>query len=338
VARPAKRPPRLDAPSAAVPVERNRRHALDEADRRLIDLLFLDGRTSNRALAAEVGLSEVTVAARLRSLMDRQILSVIASLDWKAAGYQWDGWLQIEVEGRSPRDVGDDFAQIEGVHIVNVTYGRADLLVHVLVPRQEDVLGLVDGTLGVILGVRRVTIATTLETVKFTTRLAAVRDQPAGLAFPAPVVSIDDIDQALIEALVHDGRQSNREVGRNLGVSESTVRVRLRRLENAGLLRISARVDPRRTGEVSSGAYVWVDTIGGAARQVAARLAEVPEMAIVALVAGEHDIIAGLGAATERDVQAVIERIRQMPGVRSTTTGTIVYSPWVNYQWARLLP
>jgi Lrp/AsnC family transcriptional regulator for asnA, asnC and gidA len=200
-------------------------------------------------------------------------------------------------------------------------------------------LELIDGVISVVAGVRRVTVSTTLETVKFSTTQAAVEDRPVDLRFPRPVVDIDETDTALIAALVADGRQSNREVARKLGVSESTVRVRLRRLEEAELLRITARTDPRRTGDVGAGAVVWIDAQGGTARNVARRVAEFPEAQIVALVAGEHDVLVGIGAPTQQDlVEFVIERIRRIPGARSTSTGVIVYSPWVEYQWARHLP
>ena len=45
---------------------RRARENLDEADLQLIELLTGNGRLSNRALAAEIGLTEATVAARGR--------------------------------------------------------------------------------------------------------------------------------------------------------------------------------------------------------------------------------------------------------------------------------
>src|SRR5206468_3122555 len=51
---------------------------------------------------------------------------------------------------------------------------------------------------------------------------------------------LDGLDLSIIEILEHDGRTSNRKVSRSLGVSEGTVRTRIKRLQAEGLLRIIA--------------------------------------------------------------------------------------------------
>jgi len=45
-----------------------------------------------------------------------------------------------------------------------------------------------------------------------------------------------------------DGRRSNREIARTLGVPEATVRYRVRRLTESGVLKITASVDPEHLG------------------------------------------------------------------------------------------
>ena len=54
----------------------------------------------------------------------------------------------------------------------------------------------------------------------------------------------DDTDRAILRALQEDGRRSFRAIARGVGVSEGTVRTRVRRIEEAGALRILAFVDP----------------------------------------------------------------------------------------------
>src|SRR5690606_34531572 len=113
----------------------------------------------------------------------------------------------------------------------------------------------------------------------------------------------------------------NREAARRLDVSEGTVRVRLRRMEEAGLLRITARSDPLLTGEVAAWAFVGIDVSGAAAGDVARQVAMVPESVIVTLIAGSHDILAGVATRTRgRLVDVVLDEIRAIPGVRATAT------------------
>src|SRR3954471_2132656 len=71
---------------------------LDDADLRIMDTRVRDGRTNARSMVGIAGLTEETVASRIRSLIDRNIIGITAIFDWNAAGYRWDVWLAIECE------------------------------------------------------------------------------------------------------------------------------------------------------------------------------------------------------------------------------------------------
>lgn len=317
---------------------RRRRENLDAADVRLIELLIQDGRMSSRALAREVGLTEATVAARMRSLFDRRILGVTATLDWRAAGYDWDAWFEVQVAGRSVTAVGEEMAALEGVHAVYVLLGPVDLLVHVLLPSSDDAVDFINERITGLAGVHTVRPNVTLETKKYTTHFARLPVKSRSVQFPAATVELDDIDRQLIDALIADGRRSNRDIARQLQVSEGTVRMRLRRLETAGLLRIVGQTDPFLTGLVSAWAFVGVDVETGLLRDVAATLRDMPEVAIVAIAAGRHDILLMVVAHSRtRLVELVVDEIRTLAGVRATETWEVVQTLGLNYQFARLL-
>lgn len=59
---------------------------------------------------------------------------------------------------------------------------------------------------------------------------------------------LDPVDQAIVVALRRDGRRPYREIARELGVSESMVRKRARRLLDDGWMRILAISDPLALG------------------------------------------------------------------------------------------
>ena len=61
--------------------------------------------------------------------------------------------------------------------------------------------------------------------------------------------SFDLTDERILEALQTDGRRSFRDIAREIGVAEGTVRTRVRRLEAAGVLRFLAFVDPSQLGQ-----------------------------------------------------------------------------------------
>lgn len=298
-----------------------KRIVLDEADHALIDLLAIDGRMSNRQVAREIGLTEATVGARIRRLTENRVLRVGAVFDWEGAGYAWNLFLGVEVEGRTPRAVADEIVQLPHVHTVTLVFGSVDIWVHILATDREMLTRALTEDLVGIDGVRRVTANLSLETHKWRVRRGVFPATPQTLEFPSPVVAIDPVGLAVAAALHRDGRQSNREIARTLSVSEGTVRSRIRELEEAGFMQIVAQTDPNATGEIGAVLLVGIHVDGPVARALAQRLVDVPQALVVAVTAGRFDVHLVLaGADREGLIDFVATSLRQMPGVRSTET------------------
>jgi DNA-binding Lrp family transcriptional regulator len=313
--------------------------ALDVADQRIIELLAADGRASNRFLAAEVGLTEATVAARLRRLVGQRVLGVTAVFDWEAAGYHWDLWLSVAIEGRALRDVAREVAGLPYVHSASLVFGPFDLVVHVVAPRRGDVVDLLTENVAAVPGVRHVTADVTLAWLKYTMNWAAVSDAPARLEFPDPVVELDPLDHEIVAALARDGRQSNREIGRQLDVSDGTIRTRLQRLEEAGMLRITAQVDPYRVGTTGAGAFVGIQTDGSNTRAIAEKLATGPEISLMAVTTGRHHLFVHAASVSRaRLSDLVVDEMRRLPGIRSTETWEVVATIAHDSRWVLLTP
>ena len=64
-----------------------------------------------------------------------------------------------------------------------------------------------------------------------------------------PSRTLDALDRSILAALQLDGRRPFRVIARDLDVSEGTVRTRVRKLEESGVLRILAFVDPLKLGD-----------------------------------------------------------------------------------------
>ena len=334
-ARVTARPAGANAPGG---VDRRPLVTLDAADQRIIDLLTADGRASNRFLATEVDLTEATVAARLRRLVDQRVLGVTAVFDWEAAGYHWDLWLSVAIEGRALRDVAGDVAGLPYVHSSSLVFGPFDLVVHAVAPRRGDVVDLLTENVAAVPGVRQVTADVTLAWVKYTMNWAALPAAPARLEFPDPVVELGPLDHEIIAALARDGRQSNREIGRQLGLSDGTIRTRLRRLEEAGMLRITAQIDPYRVGTMGAWAFVGIQTDGPNTRATGEKLATLPEISLVALTTGRHDLFVHAASVSRaRLTDLVVDELRKLPGIRSTETWEVVATIAHDYRWVRLL-
>ena len=83
---------------------------------------------------------------------------------------------------------------------------------------------------------------------------------------------VDAVDRQLLRLLRDDGRRPNAEIARALGVSEHTVRKRLDRLRDKGVLRIIGLLDPAATG-FPVDVLIGIGVRHGLVREVGRRLA-----------------------------------------------------------------
>lgn len=100
---------------------------------------------------------------------------------------------------------------------------------------------------------------------------------------------LDPVDHGILARLQEDGRRSNASIARAVGVSESTVKKRIDRLVERGIMRVLAVVDPIAFGH---GVHVMagVNCKPGRAQAVGRTLAKMPEVAFVAYMVGRYDI------------------------------------------------
>ncbi|MHB0868991.1 MAG: Lrp/AsnC family transcriptional regulator, partial [Chloroflexota bacterium] len=112
---------------------------------------------------------------------------------------------------------------------------------------------------------------------------------------------LDLLDQQIIVELRRDGRLTNTEIARRLGVSEATVRSRLHRLTSAGIIRVAAAVNLTRLGHnvhVIIGVKCDVDRIPHVMRG----LADVREVRMVSAVSGRWDLLVTASFRSREDL------------------------------------
>ncbi|PLW81667.1 Lrp/AsnC family transcriptional regulator [Kineobactrum sediminis] len=139
---------------------------LDETDHRIIALLRGDGRLPYRSIARELNLTEATVRARVRRLEESRTMRVVAVTDIEAAGYGMLLAIGVQVEDRSPEEVGRDMAAIPEVFSVNIVVGTQDLEILMVAEDQAALQGLLHEKLATMAGVRRLTPALAVNVLK----------------------------------------------------------------------------------------------------------------------------------------------------------------------------
>ena len=144
------------------------------------------------------------------------------------------------------------------------------------------------------------------------------------------MAELDDIDRALIDSLVADGRASYAALARRIGMSQAAVKTRVIRLLESGAIHILGRIDPRALG-YGEFAYCLVDTSGPVA-PVAERLAGMDEAAFVLILAGRRGLFVEFRARDAEHLHSAIERARSDLQVRGIDAASLV--SYVKQDWS----
>lgn len=149
---------------------------------------------------------------------------------------------------------------------------------------------------------------------------------------------LDAADQAIVERLSIDARVSNSEIAQELGVSEGTVRARIKRMEDQKQIRLTAVTNIDRFKDAAL-AYIWVEVErSGQTQAVAQALAEVKELGFVGVMLGRSDILAiTMVRNTEHLAEFVHRRISSVEGVRATQSTLGVNFVKHDYRMARIV-
>ncbi|BBU21269.1 Lrp/AsnC family transcriptional regulator [Mycobacterium xenopi] len=308
---------------------------LDETDRALIEYLLHDGKMTNRVLAAHTGISESAVSIRLRKLAASGAIIFTALFDWEVAGFEWFVIARIKTQARSPHDVAADVSRLEQCEATAVCLGTHDVIAYFLVKDRAELRLLTNDNLPAISGISDMSIdlATQTSVTPNGRRLFLARGAPP-IRLPAPKIDLDDLDIAILQALIDDGRQSSRKIARAHGVSEGTIRTRLARLTQAGLVRAVAMVEPVALG--LAGVIVCVSLRADRARLTAIQkeLAALPELVFMAVCVGSADLSLTLTATDlQHAIDLIASRVQTIDGVFATDTLLMVdvirFSPYM---------
>jgi Lrp/AsnC family leucine-responsive transcriptional regulator len=135
---------------------------------------------------------------------------------------------------------------------------------------------------------------------------------------------LDDFDHAILRHVATDGRIAVTELARRIGLSKSPTQVRLRRLEDLGVITgYRAVLDPIRIGQAHV-AFVEVklsDTREAALQAFNRAVLTIPEVEECHMIASRFDYLLKVRTS---DIQAyrrvLAERLSALPHVASTST------------------
>jgi Lrp/AsnC family leucine-responsive transcriptional regulator len=137
---------------------------------------------------------------------------------------------------------------------------------------------------------------------------------------------VDRIDRELLALLLHDGRATYQELGRQVRLSANTVADRVRRLQAEGVIRgYHAELSLEsfgRTMELLSDVRLRE---GVDRRGFEEQLDRVPQVVGAMRVTGEYDYQLRLACVDTREFEAVIDRLKAELGVRELRSRLVLH-------------
>ena len=133
-------------------------------------------RVPAKTLARLLGVTEQTVAARLRGLRERNLMRVVVQSDVYALGYEFVCFGDVFVSDRASSDVADDLQEVAGVTAVVLTFGAPEIIVMFVAYDRFDFIRIVNEDMGNVAGVDHVETLISMDIAKYETEYARLFD------------------------------------------------------------------------------------------------------------------------------------------------------------------
>lgn len=149
---------------------------------------------------------------------------------------------------------------------------------------------------------------------------------------------LDDINRKIISFLQYDGRMPFTTIASELGITEATVRRRVKQLTEEGKLQIVAVVEPQDLGW-NEAAMIGISVKANLLAEVAENIAQLPEVTYLFQAAGEFDLFAEVYCRDRHHfVSFLNNKLQQIPGIERTQSFMILKMHKLSYRWGEAEP
>lgn len=276
---------------------------IDDLDRGIMDLLRQDPRTSNKVMARALRVSESTVGARLERLSSQNIARVIGQRHYRSEGWTVTAMLEIWTKAADNESLIEHLNGDEHVVTIYELTGAPQLLIKIAADDVTQIMAIAHEFIGSNSEVDRVSVQVCL-------RHAYVRQGFGNLEAPRSSVHSTDGDTAhrIVDILSRDGRISNREIARTLGMAEATVRAKVRKLIEQRELQYTLVVDPAKAG-YSALAFALFSIRSGDLDRVIDQVSVYPEVFGATVITGRRNLLLSVYTADWESTLGIFEQI-----------------------------
>lgn len=149
---------------------------IDELDQQLIEILSKDARTSNRRIAADLGVTEGTVRGRIRRLQKDRLIAFTAITSFELADTTKMAFVGAQVEVDRVREIAEKVADLPDINAVMVTMGRFNITAICLFNELDRLHEIASEQILSIDGVHHVETSIAVKTLKYNSRIVRITE------------------------------------------------------------------------------------------------------------------------------------------------------------------
>jgi len=132
-----------------------------------------------------------------------------------------------------------------------------------------------------------------------------------------PAEELDEIDKKLLKILQQDAKTPYAKISDEIGISEATVHLRIKRLLKSGvILGFQAIVNPKKVG-INYMALTGLNIKPSESTKILERLSKVENVYEVYVTAGRYNIVAKVRAKDSSELLDTLKVIERIPGITS---------------------
>lgn len=135
------------------------------------------------------------------------------------------------------------------------------------------------------------------------------------------MAGMDDVDRQIVALLRQNARESFTRIAQQVGTSEGTVRARVKRLTDDGTIR---QFTIRTAGSHVKALVEVSVTANVHSHEIAKKIRTWPGVDAVWEVTGDNDIMVVADCPSTEDLNAIIDKIRDVPGTQATRSRLIL--------------
>lgn len=147
---------------------------IDELDQQLIDILSKDARTSNRRIAADLGVTEGTVRGRIRRLQKDRLIAFTAITSFELADNTKMAFIGVQAEVDRVREVAKEISGLGDINAVMVTMGRFNITAICLFNELDRLHEIASEKILSIDGVHHVETSIAVKTLKYNSKIVRI--------------------------------------------------------------------------------------------------------------------------------------------------------------------